>query len=145
MNCDKTLNNILFYLDNELIEIERAQFEKHLHECPQCEALYASVASTYNIILAENQVEVTPFFYHKLKIKLETKEESSVIKIFTAVLKPIAIAASVTLGILIGNGELDLLNTPENEIEQASESFTPVLPADYSLWITLNEDNGNEN
>lgn len=145
MDCDKILNNILFYLDKELVEAEKIQFEKHLHECPQCKALYENVASTYKVITAENQVEASPFFYHKLITKLETKEESRAINILSAVLKPIAIAASIALGILIGNGELDLLDIPDNEIELASESFTPVLPADYSLWMTMNEDNGSEN
>ena len=145
MDCNKILNNILFFLDHELIEAERIEFESHLDECPECKVLYDNVASTYNIILAENQVDVSPFFYHKLKTKLETKEESRVINIFTAVLKPIAIAASIALGIIIGNGELDLLNIPDNEIELATEDFTPVLPADYSIWITMNEDNGSEN
>ena len=145
MDCDKILNNILFYLDNELVETERVEFESHLHECPECKTLFNNVAATYKIITVENQVEVNPFFYHKLKTKLETKQKSRVISIFSTILKPIAIAASVTLGIMIGNGELDVLNTPDNEIELASESFTPVLPADYSLWITMNEDNGSEN
>jgi hypothetical protein len=145
MNCDKILNNILFYLDNELVEEDIVRFESHLHECPQCKDLYDNVVSTYNIIGEENQLEVNPFFYHKLKTKLEAKKEGSAIKIFTTLLKPIAIAASVTLGILIGNGELDLLNTTDNEMDLASEGFAPLLPADYSLWITMNEDNGSEN
>ena len=145
MDCNKILNNILFYLDNELNEAERIQFESHLHECPQCKAIYDNVTASYNIIAAENQVVVNPFFYHKLKSKLETTQESKVINIFTAILKPMAIAASIALGIFIGNGELDLLNLPDDDIELASENFTPVLPADYSLWITMNEDNGSEN
>ena len=145
MNCNKILNNILFYLDKELVEAERIEFESHLQECTECRDLYDNVASAYNIIAAENQISVNPFFYHKLKTRLETKEESRVITIFTAVLKPMAIAASIALGIFIGNGELDLLNIPDNEIELAAESFTPVLPADYSLWITMNEDDGSEN
>ena len=145
MDCDKISNNIFFYLDNELSEERRIKFEAHLMECPQCKALYENVASTYKIIGLENQLAANPFFYHKLKTKLETKEENRVINIFSTVLKPLAIAASIALGIMIGNGELDVLNITVDDTEIISENFTPVLPADYSLWITMNEDNGSEN
>jgi hypothetical protein len=64
---------------------------------------------------------------------------------FSTVLKPLAIAASIALGIMIGNGEIDVLNITVDDTEIISENFTPVLPADYSLWITMNDDNGSEN
>jgi hypothetical protein len=145
MDCDKIPDNIIFYLDNELSEEGRIKFEAHLNECPKCKTLYENVASTYKIIGLENQLAANPFFYHKLKTKLETKEESRVINIFSTVLKPLAIAASIALGIMIGNGELDVLNITVADTEIISENFTPVLPADYSLWITMNEDDGSEN
>lgn len=145
MDCNKISKNIIFYLDNELSEDGRIEFEAHIHECPQCMNLYENVASTYKLIAVENNIEDNPFFYHKLKTRLETKEESSLVNIFSTVLKPLAIAASITLGIIIGNGELDILNITVDDTEIISESFTPVLPADYSLWITMNEDDGSEN
>jgi predicted anti-sigma-YlaC factor YlaD len=145
MNCKIISNNIFFYLDNELSEEKRINFESHLKLCPQCKVLFENVASTYNLILEENQVAVNPFFYHKLKAKIETKEESHIIKVLSNVLKPLAIAASVALGIMIGNGELDVLNITIDDTEIISENFTPVLPADYSLWITMNEEDGSEN
>ena len=128
-----------------LSEDARVKFEAHIHECPQCKPLYENVASTYKIIALENQMEANPFFYYKLKTKLDTWEESRVINIFSTILKPLAVAASIALGIMIGNGELNVLNISTDDTEIISKSFTPVLPADYSLWITMNEDNGSEN
>jgi len=145
MDCNIISNNILFYLDNELAEGERIEFDLHLEACPQCNALFESVASTYNLIAVENQLAANPFFYPKLKAKLEAGKESRVIHIFNSVVKPLAIAASITLGVIIGNGELDLLNITVYDTEIISENFTPVLPADYSLWVTMNEDDGSEN
>lgn len=145
MDCDKHRNNFLFYLDNELNEPERVSFEAHLNACIQCKALYENVASTYKLIAVENKIEASPFFYHKLKTKLAAKEEKQLINIFVTVLKPLAIAASIAFGIMIGNGELDLLDISVDDSEVASEDFTPILPADYSLWITMNEDNGSQN
>lgn len=145
MDCNKILNSALLYLDNELVEDDRVKFESHLKECAECEAIYENIAATYKIIETDNLVEANPFFYHKLKMKLEAKDESRVITIFTTVLKPLAIAASITLGIIIGNGELDTLNISTDDSEIVSENFTPVLPADYSLWITMNDEDGSEN
>ena len=145
MDCNKILNNTLLYLDNELVEDDRVKFELHLKECSVCEAIYENIAATYKIIETDNLVEANPFFYHKLKMKLEAIDESRVITIFTTVLKPLAVAASITLGIIIGNGELDTLNISTDDSEIVSENFTPVLPADYSLWITMNDEDGSEN
>ena len=61
------------------------------------------------------------------------------------VLKPLAVAASIALGIMIGKGELDILTNQENDIELASENISLVMPADYSVWATINEDDGSEN
>ena len=145
MDDNKHIDNILFYLDNELGEQERLNFIAHLKECSQCMAIYEEVALTYKVIGVENKFEGSPFFYHQLKTRLEAKDDKQAVGIFSLVLKPLAIAASITLGIMIGNGELNLLNITLDDSEIASEEFTPVLPADYSLWVTMNEDNGSEN
>ena len=145
MDCDKILDNILFYLDNELTEAERIKFAAHLQECPQCKALYENVAAAYQIIEQEDQIEASPFFYHKLTTKLAAKDDSRIINILSAVLKPVAVAASITLGIIIGNGERTVLDVADDDTVVVTENFTPALPADYSLWITMNEEDGNEN
>ena len=36
INCRECVDFILAYLDNELSEDERAQFQKHLDMCPPC-------------------------------------------------------------------------------------------------------------
>jgi len=145
MNCNSTLDNILLYIDNELTKEERIKLESHLQECAECEALYKNIAATYNIIETENQLKASPFFYHKLITKLEAKKENRALRILPIILKPLAIAASIALGVMIGNEELDILNIGVDDSEIVSEDFTPVLPADYSLWVTMNEDNGSEN
>jgi hypothetical protein len=145
MNCNTTLDNILLYIDNVLAEEERIQFESHLQECTECEVLYKNIAATYNIIETENQLPASPFFYHKLITKLEAKKENRAIRMLPIILKPLAVAASIALGVMIGNDELAILNIEVDDSEIVSESFTPILPADYSLWVTMNEDNGSEN
>ena len=57
MDCNKISKNIIFYLDNELSEDGRIEFEAHIHECPQCMNLYENVASTYKLIAVENNIE----------------------------------------------------------------------------------------
>jgi anti-sigma factor RsiW len=145
MNCKTTLGNFIFYLDNELSAEDRVKFEAHLHNCSPCYQAFAAFSSSYQIIALENSFEVSQNFYFKLKAKLSAKGSDKPFILVTRVLKPLAIAASITLGIIIGNGELQLLSTPEAEIEMAADNLTPAIPADYSIWITMNEDNGNEN
>jgi len=145
MDCEKYSNKILFYLDKELSKEEVMNFELHLSNCPQCKHLYEQLASVYKIISQENSFKASPFFYNKLKIKIESDKERKIISIFTMALKPLAVAASIALGIIIGNGELSMLNSSDDEIDMVSQNITPPLPADYSVWTNMNEDNGNDN
>ncbi|MEN8248576.1 MAG: zf-HC2 domain-containing protein [Bacteroidota bacterium] len=145
MDCKIVTDNILFYLDKELDEDLRIQFEDHLAQCADCKELYQKVEATYGSINLVKELDPDPFFYTRFEARLEKQQENRAVHVFFNVLKPLAVAASIALGIFIGNGELDLLTIPDNEIELASEEFAPVLPSDYSVWITMNEDNGSTN
>lgn len=144
MDCKLVIDNIIFYLDKELQSDEREMFENHLEECITCQEVFNQVKATY-ITIGMEEIKPDPFFYTRLKARIDRQAENMPVQIFLNVLKPIAVAASIAIGILIGNGELDLLNIPNDEIEIASEEFAPVLPADYSVWITMNEEDGSEN
>jgi predicted anti-sigma-YlaC factor YlaD len=145
MDCKIIADNILFYIDKELDSELSKQFEEHLNNCAECKLLYQRIEGSYSKIELVKELNPNPFFYSRLITKLEKNKEKRTLQIFVNALKPLAIAASIGLGIIIGNGELDLLAEPEIEIELASDEFVPVLPSDYSVWITMNEENGNTN
>ena len=144
MNCTNFLENIIPYLDDELTQTNASEFEKHLHDCLSCNTMFKNIANTYAIIDLEKNIPDNPFFYHTLISKLEVQKQDKPFHIIMQILKPLAVAASITLGIIIGNGELDVLGDENEGIELAVENINLVMPADYSVWSTLNEDNGSE-
>ena len=144
MNCDKVSENMLSYLDHELSEERSIEFDKHLDKCLSCKILFEELSSTYQIIEVEKNIPIDPFFYHKLTTRLQNKKQEQSNNIFMNVLKPLAVAASIALGIIIGNGELDLLANQENDVILASENLGLVMPEDYSVWATINEEDGSE-
>jgi len=145
MNCDKFSENILSYIDYELTQEQTSEFDEHLGKCSSCKHLFAEVSATYQLIEVEKNLPKNPFFYHKLTTQLQNNNQEKANNIIMNVLKPLAVAASIALGIMIGNGELDILSNQENDINLASEEIGLVMPADYSVWATINEDNGSEN
>ena len=68
----------------------------------------------------------------------------TVIPIIYNALKPIAVAASIALGIIIGNGELTVLDNNSISGEDQDYTFTAATPSDYSVWQSFEEDYGNE-
>jgi hypothetical protein len=145
MNCNNFSNNILPYIDKELSQEQSSVFSKHMNSCSTCKQLFDEISATYKLIEVENDMPKNPFFYHKLISKIQHQKQDQASNILMNVLKPLAVAASIALGIMIGNGELDILTNQENDIELASENISLVMPADYSVWATINEDDGSEN
>lgn len=143
MDCTKFTEFIIPYLDQEVDETTRIKFEQHLTDCASCTKLFENLKATYGVIEVERNLPANPFFYSKLLNKLEEPREAKVISLITAALKPIAVAASISLGILIGNGELDMTTTSDTELETLTEIIVPQTPSDYSVWITMNDNYGN--
>ena len=145
MNCEDFAENIVFYLDGELSPAARKRFDHHKTSCPNCQALFTEVAATYQTIATAEEVPASPFFYHKLQARLAREQTTQQTGRVISLLKPLAVAASIGLGIIIGNGELEMLLNQDNELEVAAQDATLATPADYSVWVTLNEDYGSEN
>ena len=145
MNCNNFSDYILPYIDQELTEEQSSMFTEHMNSCATCMQLFNEISATYQLIEIEKSVPKNPFFYHKVLSKIQHQKQDLASNILMSVLKPLAVAASIALGIMIGNGELDILTNQENDIELASENISLVMPADYSVWATINEDDGSEN
>lgn len=145
MNCNNFSENIFAYLENDLPPLKAEEFKLHLSKCVSCQKLYDNVTGTYKIIDIEKDIPDNPFFYHKLITRLSATKQEQTITVIMNVLKPLAVAASIALGIIIGNGELDILSNNDENIDLAAENISLVMPADYSVWSTINEGNGSEN
>ena len=144
MDCDKFTELIIPYLDLELDTVRKSAFENHMEQCASCATLFRNVQLTYAIIDEERSIKASPDFYQKLVNELERDNKPKIISLLSTVLKPLAVAASVALGIMIGNGELEEVILSDTEFDVVSETITPIAPADFSIWVTMNENYGNQ-
>ena len=63
--------DLIFYIDNELSVEKRNAVEKHLEECADCRSFLAFLQESIQIIDKEKNPEATPFFYTRLRARLD--------------------------------------------------------------------------
>lgn len=74
MKCKTLHKNLIFFLEGELSSSEMEQMKIHLSECIDCAVFADDMKKTMGIIEAEKSPTVNPFFYTRLKAKLENQE-----------------------------------------------------------------------
>jgi len=126
----------------ELSDFKSKAIEDHVNQCIECRELLVNLSSTYKLIDVENKWKASPSFYPSLiekKMKLKSIGKTSLAMKF---IRPLAVAASISLGVIIGNGELDLLLDQNAELE-LTENMVLLSVEKYSMWSDLNTDDGN--
>jgi hypothetical protein len=76
MKCKSSHKKLIFFLEGELPENEMKTIQEHLDDCPDCKAFANELQKTLGIIDVEKNPEVNPFFYTRLKAKLENRDIS---------------------------------------------------------------------
>ncbi len=110
MKCEKLHKKLIFFLDGDLPEKELQEINSHLNECTDCAAFAEDMKKTLEIIQEEKSPEVNPFFYTRLKARMENeeaREEQQVgFLIWEKVLQPaffsLLLLAGIYTGIKIG-------------------------------------------
>lgn len=105
MQCKTLHKNLIFFLEGDLPEKEMKKVEAHLVECPDCLAFSLEMKKTLGIIEEEKQLEVNPFFYTRLKARLENQETQKKPfwqPVFSRVLQPAFFSIILLLGIYGG-------------------------------------------
>jgi len=110
MNCKDLHNRIIFYLDSELSEKEMEETKLHLAECNECAAFADEVEKTLEVLTAEKSPAVNPFFYTRLKAKMENRasaqyelqQKSILAKILQPAFFSVLLLAGIYTGIKIG-------------------------------------------
>lgn len=126
----------------ELSGFKTKAIEDHINQCIECRELLVILSSTYKLVDVENKWSASPSFYPGLIEKKMKLKSIGVTSLAMKFIRPLAVAASISLGVIIGNGELDLLLEQNAELE-LTESFTPLSAEVYSVWALLNDDGGN--
>jgi len=106
MKCKILHNKLIFFLEGELPEKEMEFVKMHLSECSTCAAFAEEMQKTLGILEAERSPAVNPFFFTRLKAKIENQEseKASVFwrPAFVRVLQPAIFSVLLVLGIYAG-------------------------------------------
>jgi hypothetical protein len=77
MNCTAVRNLLSRKIDNELSEFESASLDSHLSNCASCSREYRILSLPNRIAQAIPPLEPSPFFYSRLRTKLEGEVEKA--------------------------------------------------------------------
>ena len=133
MNCQEAELLFIDHLDNTLSSQVSGELSQHIHNCASCSAQFAQLTATYRLIEQEKEMPVNPFFYTRVKARLEAEAQpKQLVTRLTQVLKPLAVAASIFIGLYIGSGEIAMLALEQDETEVGEEFL---LPADYDEML----------
>jgi len=111
MKCRAIHKNLIFYLEGDLKKEEMSGVELHLNECRECAAFAEEMKMTLGIIENEKNAEVNPYFYTRVKAKLESFAQAQQVKTlkpaYIRVLQPVffsmVLLMGISAGIMIGN------------------------------------------
>ncbi|HDR52047.1 MAG TPA: zf-HC2 domain-containing protein [Mariniphaga anaerophila] len=74
MKCKTLHKKLIFFLEDDLPENEAIEMKAHLAECESCAAFAEDMQKTLGIIQIEKSPEVNPFFYTRLKARMENEK-----------------------------------------------------------------------
>ena len=105
MNCKKAHKEIIFYLEGDLLPTKEKEIEAHLKQCPDCMAFAEDLKLSLGIISNSPKMEVTPFFYTRLKARIENLGQIKVSPMwerFFVVFRPVFFSILLAVGIFSG-------------------------------------------
>lgn len=106
MKCKTLHKNLIFFLEGELAEKEMEFVRIHLLECSTCAAFAEEMKKTLGILEAEKSPAINPFFYTRLKAKMENRESAKTqvfgMPALIRVLQPAMFSVLLIIGIYTG-------------------------------------------
>lgn len=108
MNCKRCHKKLIHYLEESLHVTEIQEIEQHLLECASCRGFADYLKETLSTIESSRITQPDPFFYTRVKARLEKQEESFFAKpAFARILQPaiftLLLIAAVYTGLEIGS------------------------------------------
>lgn len=106
MNCTEINKNLIFYIEEELSSEKEKIVKEHLEKCDKCKHLYNEMKKTLGVIKNESKVEINPFFYTRVKAKMEDVKESSLSPVFRfafmRILQTSVAVVLIAFGVFVG-------------------------------------------
>lgn len=102
MNCNTLHTKIIFFTEGSLPSWEMEEIKIHLENCSDCTAFANEMKKTLAVIENEKMPQLNPFFYTRVKARLENQAENVVATRQTPVLVRILQPALFSLLLLAG-------------------------------------------
>ena len=106
MNCKTLHKELIFFLEGDLPSGKMEQIQIHLAECSNCNAFAEDMKATLGFLDTEKRPAVNPFFYTRLKAKLESHESKELQilgrPIFARILQPAVFVILLIIGVYAG-------------------------------------------
>jgi predicted anti-sigma-YlaC factor YlaD len=102
MNCKTLHMKIIFFNEGSLPSWEMEEIKIHLENCSDCVAFANEMKKTFAVIENEKIPQINPFFYTRVKARLENQAENVVATRQTPVLVRILQPALFSLLLLAG-------------------------------------------
>lgn len=112
-NCKMVKEKMIEFIDGELSDSEKAEFQVHLDECQDCKALYARFEAVYGVVAEPEEIYPSPSFYARLQERVEKYEDEKISlaeiwAYFTGksrtVFASAAVLAAIFAGYMLGTG-----------------------------------------
>jgi hypothetical protein len=104
MNCKKVHSKLIFFVEKELPVSEMEQLRQHLGDCPGCARFAEDMKLTLGILDNDNVRTENPFFFTRVKARLEKQQEEPLESrsVFVRILQPVAFSIVLLLGVYGG-------------------------------------------
>jgi len=130
MKCKAVHSKLIFFLERELPEPEMQAVQEHLAVCPDCALFAEEMKMTLSILEAEKVSEVNPYFYTRVKAKLDRLSEiqfsGNRSSILVRVLQPVAFSIILLLGIY-GGVKMGATGAKKGSAFTAQQELVPYL------------------
>ncbi len=104
MKCKTIHSKLIFFLEKELAPAEMQAVQAHLDSCTDCALFAEEMKKTLSIFETDKVKEVNPFFYTRVKAKLENQSlpQLTARPVVVRILQPVAFSIILLLGIYGG-------------------------------------------
>lgn len=106
MNCNTLHTKIIFFLEGELPEWEMEEIKIHLESCTGCVAFAEEMKKTLAVLETDKTPQLNPFFYTRVKARLEKQAEEKVVNqrslVLVRILQPALFSVLLIAGIYAG-------------------------------------------
>lgn len=110
MNCKTLHTKIIFFHEGSLPQKEMEEIRSHLERCPDCAAFAHEMKKTLAVLQNDKLQAINPFFYTRVKARLENQAEEknalrrnpALVRILQPILFSLLLLGGVYAGIKIG-------------------------------------------